>query len=529
MVINSNLILNANLKVCSCQVKNGVTMTINPNANLIVETALEVEPAANFIIEDKGSLVQVQDSSTDIGSIKMKRNSQPMKTYDYTYWSSPVQNNTLFQLSPLTLGDKYYRFDPMINNWVSIAGGDQVMEAGRGYIVRAPQGWSTTNATSGVYNAEFNGVPNNGVVSATIQKGTGISNLIGNPYPSAIDIDLFLTDPANANIVTGTIYLWTHNTAISSTIPGNNLYNYTADDYAKYNLTGGVRSANPAITGGTIPNGKVASGQAFFIEANAALANGTYAATFKNSMRIAGNNDQFYRSTTPQPSALVSKNRLWVNITNTTGAYNEALIGYITGATNAFDNLYDGKIFPAGNVLSLYSVSGTDNYSIQGRALPFDTNDIIPMGYKTTIAGSFTISLPNVDGFFTNQDVYLVDHVLNVTHDLKAGDYTFTSAIGTFNDRFEIKFTDTILGTETATFNENGVLIVANEKQVGVRASLPIEEVIVFDLLGRKIYSASDIHAMSFRTPNLTSSEQVLIVKVILDGGYEVTRKVIME
>lgn len=531
VIINSNLTLTSDLTVCACQVKNGVTMTVSSNSNLIVKSALEVEPTANLVIEDKGSLVQVDDSATDIGKIKMKRHSQPMKTYDYTYWSSPVQGNTLFQLSPQTLSDKYYSFSPMINNWVSIAGGAQTMEAGRGYIIRAPQGWSLTNGTSGVYQSEFNGVPNNGVVSATIQKGSGTSNLIGNPYPSAIDIDLFLTDPANANIVSGTIYLWTHNTAISGSISGNNLYNYTADDYAKYNLTGGVRSANPAITGGTVPDGKVAAGQGFFIEANGALANGTYSATFKNSMRVAGHNGTFYRNTavTNPSQTAVSKNRLWLNVTNANGAYNEVLVGYVSGASNGFDNLYDGKIFPAGNVLTMYSISGSDQYAIQGRALPFDQNDVIPLGYKTTIAGSFTLSLAEFDGFFTGQDVYLVDHLLGATQNLKQGDYAFTSAVGTFNDRFEIKFTNSTLGTESANFKADQVLIVANDKQIGVRSSERIKSIAVFDLLGRKIYGIGKIDALQFRTPELLSAEQVLIVKVLLESGYEQTQKVILQ
>lgn len=533
VVINSNLALNSNLTVCSCQVKNGVTMTVNSNANLIVQTNVTVESGANLIIEDKGSLVQIDDASSDIGSIKMKRKSQPMKAYDYTYWSSPVQGNTLFQLSPQTLADKYHRFDPMTNNWVTIANGAQTMEPGRGYIVRAPQGWAVNNASSGVYSAEFNGVPNNGVVSATIQKGNGNSNLIGNPYPSAIDIDLFLTNPANAGIISGTIYLWTHNTAISSSIPGNQLYNYTADDYAKYNLTGGVRSGNPAITGGVIPDGKVAAGQAFFIEANNALANGTYSAKFNNSMRVAGHNDSFYRQAAqPGPASGTdsnTKNRLWLNITNANGAYNEILVGYVPGATNGFDHLYDGKILPAGNALTFYSIAGADNFSIQGKALPFEQSDVIPLGYKTTIAGTFTISLPSVDGLFANQNVYLVDHLLNVTQDLKAADYTFASAIGTFNDRFEIRFTNTALGTDSAQFTDDSVLIVANDKQVGVRASKTIESIAVFDLLGRKIYSNDRVSALQFRTSELLSAEQVLIVKVKIDGGYQVTRKIILE
>jgi hypothetical protein len=529
IVVEADLTVNSNLNVCSCRVKNGKTLSIGANTNLTVATSVTVETGAQLIIEDTGSLVQIEDAAVNSGDIKMKRKSQPMKTYDYTYWSSAVQNNTLYQLSPLTQIDKFYRFDPIINNWVSISGGAQVMEPGKGYIVRAPNGWAVDNATSGVYGAEFNGVPNNGIIPATIQKGAGVYNLIGNPYPSAIDIDLFLTDPANAAIVNGTVYLWTHNTAISSSIPGNSVYNYTADDYAKYNLTGGIRTADAAITGGNIPDGKIASGQGFFIETATGLANGTYSVNFKNSMRITGSNDHFCRANQAgtQNTNALEKNRFWLNISNNQGAYSQTLVGYITNATNGVDALFDGRTMASANVLSMYSVIGTDNYSIQGRALPFADNDVVPLGYKTNIAGSFTIALDNFDGIFQGQNIYLVDKLNNVVQDLKTGSYTFASDPGAFNQRFEIRYTNTTLETAAVTFNENNISVAVRDKQVSVHASVTIESISIFDLLGRKVYSNDKINALQFVTPQLLLPTQALIVK-LKARNLETTRKIIL-
>lgn len=528
IIISSNLTLTADMDVCSCQITNGVTVTVNSGTNLIVRTALTVDPTSNIIIEDKASLVQMDDEATNIGNITVKRKSAPMKLYDYTYWSSPVQNWKLNQLSPNT--GYYYSFDPLTNNWAGTNGGNQVMTAGKGYIIRAPQGWSTTNATLGVYNGNFIGVPNTGIVPVTIKKGAGTFNLIGNPYPSAIDVDLFLSDPANSGIINGTIYIWTHNTAISSTIPGNATYNYTSDDYAKYNLTGGVKTALTSITGLVTPNGKIASGQGFFIEANTALANGAYTASFKNSMRITGNNNQFFR-TAPAPQSVtntIEKNRIWLNISNPQGAYNETLLGYVTGATNGFDNLYDGKTFPAGNVLSLYSVVGTDNYSIQGRALPFNASEIIPLGYSTTLSGTFSIAIENLDGFFTDQNVYLLDKSNNTTHNLKTSAYSFTTATGTFNNRFELRFTTATLGNDNPTLNENTVAIYPNDKQINIKSTMTMESVIIYDILGRQLFNANKINAMNFQTTDLTATNQVLIVKVKFADNNEVTKKVMM-
>ncbi|MGV3696337.1 hypothetical protein [Flavobacterium sp.] len=526
MIIEDDMTLIDDLEVCSCLVKNGKILTIASDVNLTTATSITVETGSQLIVEDGGSILQLDDTAINSGNITVKRNSQPMKLYDYTYWSSPVQNNTLFQLSPLTLSDKYYRFSPIIGNWVSIPGGLEVMEPGRGYIVRAPQGWSVTNASLGIYNAQFNGTPNNGVVSAAIQKGIGTFNLIGNPYPSAIDIDLFLTDPANDGIVNGTVYLWTHNTAISSTMSGN--WNYTVDDYAKYNLTGGVNTASAAITGGAIPNGKISSGQGFFIEAATALPNGTYAATFRNSMRVGGNNSQFYRARQPEvaTSSVAEKSRLWINITNDQGAYNQILIGYVTGATNGFDTLFDGKPMQSSNVLSMYSFIGNDMCSIQGRALPFTENDVVPLGYNSTIAGNFTITINSVDGIFDSQDVYLLDRMNNVEHDLKAAPYSFTSAIGSFNNRFEIRYRRNLLGTPD--FNQHRLLLTTKNSQLEIEASSPIQSVELFDLLGRKIYKSNNINVPNFVTPVLPFTNQLLIARIKFTD-FEIDRKIILK
>jgi hypothetical protein len=530
IVIDDDMMLIDDLTVCSCLVKGGRTLTVQADVSLNLATNVTVETGGELVIENTGSLVQMDDSAVNSGNIIVKRDTQPMKTYDYTYWSSPVQGNTLHELSPMTTADKYYRFDPIINNWVSIAAGAAVMEAGRGYIIRAPIGWSVSNASSGVYSGSFKGTPNNGVIPATIEKGAGTYNLIGNPYPSAIDIDTFLTDPANTGIVNGTVYLWTHNTAISAATPGNAIYNYTADDYAKYNLTGGVRTASSAITGGSIPLGVIASGQGFFIEAATELANGSYTVNFNNSMRIAGNNSDFYRVNAPAhaTTTVLEKNRLWITISNTQGAYNQALIGYITNATNGPDALFDGKPWAAGNVVSLYSVNGANTYSIQGRALPFVNTDVVPLGYTTTISGHFDISLEDFDGLFQHQNVYLLDKSDNTMHDLKTDSYTFISEVGTFNDRFEIHYVNNTLSVSNPSSNPSFV-VYSNNGQISVKASAEMTSVMIYDLLGRIVYQSGNIQTKDFKTPTLNLKNQALVVKAAFENETVAYKKLLLE
>lgn len=523
LVFSGNFSSTGNVSGCSCQVTSG-TVVFNAGHTLTIAHEVSVNPGGSLTFEDTASLVQINDSSVNSGNIIYKRKTTPMKLYDYGYWSSPVSNATLSQL----VGDSYfYSFSPSTNSYVYHTAATN-MALGVGYLSRTPENL-VYNPTL-ILESTFVGTPNNGIISTPIVKSAATNNLIGNPYPSAIDIDLFITDAANSGIVNGTIFLWTHNTAIT-----NN--NYSVNDYAKYNLTGGVATASAALSGGAVPTGKVAAGQGFFIEANTALANGTYSATFKNSMRISGNNNQFFRTNNTvnnndggSVSQSLEKHRVWLSLSNNEGAYNQMLVGYIQNATNDFDVLYDGKTTVVGNPVAIYTTVGTTDLSIQGKALPFSAEDIIPFGYASTIDGELTISLENFDGLFDNQNVYLLDKVTGMYHDLKAGNYTFTSANGTFNDRFELRFDNQALGTNTNTVAVDDIKVVSNGQGVSVYCtSNLIAKVEVFDVLGKLLFSKDNLNTNVVEGLQLHGISQMLLVKVSLENGQTHTKKTLIQ
>jgi len=389
IIFNGNYSSVGELVACSCQVVSG-NVVINSGHTLTLTKELNVS-GGTLTFNDTASLVQL-NAATNTGNITYKRKTTPLKQYDYTYWSTPVNNATLSQLAT---NAAFFSYSPTISNWVSQSG-SLTMSNGVGYIGRAPTNLSYS--TSQIVETSFVGVPNNGDVTTPIIKSLGTTNLIGNPYPSAIDADLFISDATNSNSINGTIYLWTHNTAIT-----NN--SYTQNDYAKYNLIGGVKTASAALSGGIVPNGKIAAGQGFFVEANSNLANGNYSVVFKNTMRIANNNNQFFKSNAVNEPVSV-KNRFWISVSNSQGAYNEFLVGYVPGATNGFDTLYDGRTLPTNNTVSIYMVLQNNNLAIQGRALPFENTDSFPIGYSTTINGDLTINLENFEGLFDNQSIF---------------------------------------------------------------------------------------------------------------------------
>jgi hypothetical protein len=527
LVFSGNFSSTGNISGCSCSVTSGAVV-FNTGHTLAIANEVIVNPGGSLTFENNASLVQTNPSAVNAGNITYKRKTTPLKQYDYTYWSSPVNNATLGQLATNSM---FYSFNPNINNYVAQTASD-IMINGVGYIARAPQNL-VYNPTQ-IVETSFVGVPNNGNIATTITKSAvGTNNLIGNPYPSAIDIDLFITDPINSELVNGTIFLWTHNTAIT-----NN--NYTANDYAKYNLTGGVGTGvgTMALTGGPVPTGKVAAGQAFFIEANTDLAVGSsFDASFKNSMRVSGNNDQFFRTNSPLTnndegavSQLLEKHRLWVSLSNSEGAYNQMLVGYIENATNNIDRLFDGKTSPVGNPVAIYTIVGTTDLSIQGKSLPFSVDDIVPFAYATTINGELTISLDNFDGIFDNQNVYLLDKSTGIYHDLKSENYTFMSASGIFTDRFELRYTTQSLETNNPIIADNDIKVVSNNNEVSVYCqATAISKVEIFDVLGKQLYKKDNLETNVLEGIQLQSAPQMLLVKVTLNNGQAYTKKTLIQ
>ncbi len=54
-----------------------------------------------------------------------------------------------------------------------------------------------------------------------------------------------------------------------------------------------------------------------------------------------------------------------------------------------------------------------------------------------------------------------------------------------------------------------------------------IDKIQVYDLLGRSIYQKMNLNTTEFVISNLVLSNQILLVKIKLDNGQTVTRKVV--
>jgi GEVED domain/Fibronectin type III domain len=533
VIFNNNYTSTGNLNACSVVINSGAIVTISSNNVLTVENSLNTA-AGTLIFNDGASLIQ-NNNNANTTPIRYFRNSNLMRVYDYTYWSSPVQNQSLFNVSPGTMFDKYFYWNstPATYDWSVILNGATTMQTGRGYIVRSPL---AVGASPAIWTAPFIGIPNNGNLTTPIEVsgplGINNLNLIGNPYPSAISANLFLT--ANASVIGGTIYFWTHNTPITA-------LNYNNNDYASYNLSGGVGTAASIqpVTGGVgnnaVPNGFIGTGQAFFAEGLPSVAlqpGGIVQATFTNAMRVT-NNSQFYRSSVlsnNNSTTSYEKNRIWLELSNSDGAFSQMLYGNIEGATNGLDHFYDGSLFDDTPTVSIYSLLDSKKLSIKGNALPFSETDVNPIGYISKIDGSFEIKLSDFDGLFTDQNIYLEDKVTNVIHDLKSGNYNFVTLQGTFNDRFLLRFNNNTLSNIENSVKSNNVFVYKKNSDIYINSNNgKIKSISIIDAMGRLIYNNNiKSNTNEFIINNLNSSQQVVIVKVILQDGTITIKKIIL-
>ncbi|MCV9931976.1 Ig-like domain-containing protein [Flavobacterium sp. LS1R47] len=510
-------------------IKSKIQVTINEGETLIVNNNIVND--GSLIIKNAGALVQTNDNASytgSMGSFEMERITKAMYSTDYTYWSSPLTTDskfTLKMLSPNSTGNRYYSYSTD-KGWELNSSGSLEMKPGYGYIVRAP--YNSNLDIKLPYTANFIGKPNNGITNVDVFTiGDYTTNLIGNPYPSAISADLFYEQ--NKALIKGTFYFWTHNTRISSVVGPNGQYNYSPSDYISYNATGATSSGDTAYCstcGGEKMTGNIASGQSFFVQAKK-----SGKLTYNNAMRVKLNskNNEFSRASKTEEKTIttIEKNRVWLNLKNDDGLYNETLLGYITGATNDLDEAYDGPSYSAGT--AIYSILNNENLVIQGRALPFDENEVIPLGIITDAAGEYTIGIESMDGFFRNEKVFLTDKTTNITTNLKDSRYSFKSESGTFNDRFSLRFTQKTLGIDKPILAENGIIVYNQNKQIQVSSNdKNINSIMIYDILGKIIYKKDTINNTTFSTGELQVPDQIVIVKIKTEDNSIITKKIIL-
>ena len=437
-------------------------------------------------LNGESQLVQPMLSIVDGNSTgSLQRDQQgTANSYNYNYWSSPVSpgaNNAPYTvagvlrdgstLTPgsITFGDPHTFADAgpstirkISNYWIATFNGTadnygswnfrygsaNSIKVGEGYTMK---GTSGSVGLSTAQNYTFVGLPNNGNIN--LPSFSGRNYLIGNPYPSAINVVEFIDDNLSVrnngqNNFDGAIYLWNHFGQVDSHV----LKEYVGG-YATLNKGGAVPaiSFDDRINDNMAENDKIPGlyipvGQGFFVNT---LSGDEYTISdgqikFKNSQRefvteVDVTASQFLK---PEVNIKNSKvedvKKIRISFRSPLGYNRQILVGAIPTTTNGFDLGYDAQVNDY-NLEDMYWIQGNNWLVIQG-VPDFGKDQILPLGIRIDQTGDFTIKIDKLENMSDNHTIYLKDKVLDTIHDLRAGDYKSSSEPGEITDRFQLIF-----------------------------------------------------------------------------------------
>ena len=374
-----------------------------------------------------------------------------------------VPNNT----TTTSIFQGYYlqEWDELSSNWI------EVTTPGLSFPVCKGYGLYDTPAKT---TFSFNGTPYTGeqeidiYSNSTVEDTTGM-NLIGNPYPSAIDLNVI--DPDY-----GAFHVW---------VPADN-------DYSEYN--GGIGDIR-----------YLAPMQGFFVYSNT---NSTF--TIDNTARTHTGASTFYKS---------SSSEIENGIVLSTNQQDKLYIKLMSEASDDFDFDYDAhKIVSLGESNSqIYSKYFDTKLAIDCRP----ETDIIQLGYQNNQNGQYSIEKVDIIGISVAE---LEDTKTNTFHDLNKGAYQFNWNTNDSEERFILH----LKATGIDEMEEQDVQVYAAGGQVYIRMNEQnkFNQVMIYDLAGRLTYE-SQLNEHSLQSIDLNQLSGTYLVHLIGENQNQ-TKKIVL-
>lgn len=442
--------------------------------------------------------------------------------------------------------------------WVQVASAS-TLNAGQGFTMKGTSGTDATVpfAGAGANNGgsaqryDFRGKPNDGTINVAVT--AGMQTLTGNPYPSAIDMQLFLTDPTNTALCDGTALYWEHDKTVNSHLiaayrGGYGVYNGATNVYTPatfYTYTGTGAQGPVFSTPLNSYQRKFAPvGQGFMIRGIAA---GNV--QLKNTHRAfrregAVNNSQFEKN--------ASSNEFYEEIPNVAGidytqiskaptphikinaslndqAVRQIALVFKEGTLEGYDKA-DAKSSDVDANLPFDMYLYLDNTEYVQSARPFDIMNKYPLGFKNNENASFRIQVADFVNFSGAENVYLHDKELDVYYDIKNSEQVVTLPTGVNNSKYEITFVNnSTLHTNDDIANSFNIYQNNGENMLTIKNPnlIDLASYTLFDITGKLVLTKNGLGSnASYEFSTAQLSQGVYVVKLITKANQEITKKV---
>ncbi|MCF8369658.1 MAG: fibronectin type III domain-containing protein [Bacteroidales bacterium] len=451
-------------------------LTVNAGARLTVGSGKTLTVGGNVLLKSDAS---GNASLIETGGLITAGTEKAQLYLTESRWhfiSTPMTN-----ASTNIFEDIYLRYwDEAIGDWVYIENLGDPLLPGEGYSA-----WTSTlylgNTTVTYQGGTFNQGPVN--LPVAFSGGDGW-NVVGNPYPSAVD--------------------WDHGSWVKSNIDAA-IYVWDGSQYLVWNGTFGD------LTDGVIP-----AYQSFYTKASAA----SPVLQVNNGARVHG--PAAYKDS--EVSNLIEVQAFGNGYSDIT------YIHFNENATPAYDSEFDAyKLFGIEEAPQIFSIVGDDILAIN--SLPsYNQSMVIPLGFKAEVDAEYTIRINNLSSFDFPLTIVIEDVLTGNMIDMSAeDDFTFTSSKDQVEGRFLIHFMS--LMTDVDEMNiENNFNIYSNDQSIYIKnmtTEITTGNVFVYNISGQEIVN-SKLQNTPINRIDMKAESGYYIVKVLTDNKV-ITQKVFIE
>lgn len=423
-----------------------------------------------------------------------------------TFGAFAAANSNIFSNPSNTSQKLFGPWSKVTNEYLTY---DTDVTADANIILDPAIGYRAASSDNGTFT--FTGTANTGTISRNIVYAGPHEiewNLVGNPYPSYLNVQDFLTHDLGGGVTN--IQLFNPGTAAIYGYDGD-----VTDGWIIYNLA--------TTTTATV----IAPGQGFFVSANPAQV-AAYDLEFTPAMCSVGTGDDFISG---RSSGLVF---LELNIANNSNIAKTEFY-FNESAGQGFDLGYDASVW--GEIIPEFAVYSKLAQNDNGTALalqalhPSDlTNTVIPIGIKANQGEQITFSIAE-STLPSNVKVYLEDMEENTSTLLNSNDYVITPNMplsGT--GRFFLRFTEDTLSDSENQLNNIQIYTTKTPRALFVKGQLNADaNVQIHDIQGRLISSAILNHKNSNHQIDLNHVTSGIYVVTLDDGEQQTSIKVMLD